>query len=41
MLGTKSVTLGAATGDNPVYAMFNVVVSKNAQSGKYSATLAP
>lgn len=41
VLGTKSVTLGAATGDNPVYAMFNVVVSKNAQSGKYSATLAP
>ncbi|WP_240154269.1 hypothetical protein [Comamonas sp. Tr-654] len=41
VLGTKSVTLGAATGDNPVYAMFNVVVSKNAQNGKYSATLAP
>lgn len=41
VLGTRSVTLGAATGDNPVYAMFNVVVSKNAQSGKYSATLAP
>lgn len=39
VLGTKSVTLGAATGDNPAFTMFNVVVSKNAESGKYSVSI--
>lgn len=39
VLGTKSVTLGGATGDNPTYSMFNVVVTKNDQTGKYSVSL--
>lgn len=39
VLGTKSVTLGGATGNNPAYSMFNVVVTKNDQTGKYSVSL--
>lgn len=39
VLGTKSVTLGGTTGDNPAYSLFNVVVTKNEQTGKYSVSL--
>ncbi len=39
VLGTKSVTVAAATGDIPAYELFNVVVSKDAQSGKFSVAL--
>ncbi len=41
VLGTKSVTLGPATGDNANYDLFNVKISKNATTGKYSASLLP
>ena len=41
VLGTKSVVMGPATGDNPVFPMFNVVVTKNTQTGKFTTTLAP
>lgn len=41
VLGTKSVTLGGETRDNPAFSLFNVVVSRNAQTGKYSADIAP
>lgn len=39
VLDTRTVVLGAATGDNPVFQMFNVKVSKNATTGEYSVTL--
>lgn len=39
VLGTKKVTLGSATGDNPAFTLFNVSVTKNEETGKYSATL--
>lgn len=39
VLGTRSVVLGGATGDNPVFSLFNVVVSRNAETGVYSAAL--
>lgn len=39
VLGTKSVTLGTATGDNPAFPLFNIVVSKDSQSGKYSVSI--
>lgn len=38
VLGTKSVTLGPATRSTPVYTLFNVVVSKDSQTGKYSVS---
>jgi len=40
VLGTKSVTMGPATKDVPTYPMFNVVVSKDDRTGKYSVSLA-
>lgn len=40
VLGTKSVTLGAETGDYPPYTLFNVIVSKDEQTGKYRVSLA-
>lgn len=40
VLGTKSVTLGAETGDNPSHTLFNVVVTKDEQTGKYRVSLA-
>lgn len=39
VLGTKSVILGAATGDVPSYTLFNVIVTKNTQTGKYSVNI--
>jgi hypothetical protein len=39
VLGTKSVTLAGATGDDPVYEMFNVVVRKNQENGNFTAQL--
>ena len=39
VLGTKSVTLGEATGDIPAHPLFNVVVTKNAQTGKFSVAI--
>jgi hypothetical protein len=39
VLGTKSVTLGSSTGDNPTYSLFNIVVTKNEQTGKYSISI--
>ncbi len=41
VLGTNSVTLGSATGDAPSATLFNVIVTKDSQTGKYSVTLAP
>ncbi|CAH7155975.1 conserved exported hypothetical protein [Vibrio chagasii] len=38
-LGTKSVTLGEATGDKPEYHLFNVLVTKNEETGKYTASI--
>ncbi len=40
VLGTKSVILGAETGDNPSDTLFNVVVTKDEQTGKYRVSLA-
>jgi hypothetical protein len=41
VLGTSSVTLGAETGDIPSATLFTVVVTKNAETGRYSISLAP
>ena len=41
VLGTKTVTLGADSGDVPGYTLFDVIVQKNAQTGQYSVTLGP
>lgn len=41
VLGTKSVTLGAFTEDVPSATLFKIVVSKDAQTGVYSAALSP
>jgi hypothetical protein len=41
VLNTKSVTLGAETGSTPSENLFNVVVSKNSSTGKYSVSLSP
>ena len=38
-LGTKSVTLGEATGAKPEYHLFNVLVTKNEETGKYTASI--
>ncbi|CAH6888275.1 conserved exported hypothetical protein [Vibrio chagasii] len=38
-LGTKSVTLGEATGPKPEYHLFNVLVTKNEETGKYTASI--
>jgi uncharacterized protein YfaP (DUF2135 family) len=40
VLGTKSVTLGEETGNTPSQALFNVVVDKHQQTGKFSVYLA-
>ncbi len=39
VLGTKSIILSGATGDNPIYSMFNVIVTKNEETGKYAVSL--
>jgi uncharacterized protein YfaP (DUF2135 family) len=41
VLGTKSVTLGSSTGSYPGFYLFDVGVTKNNQTGKYSVTLEP
>ncbi len=41
VLGTKSTTLGGATGNIPSATLFNVLVTKDAQTGKYSVSLVP
>lgn len=41
VLGTKSVTLGGATFDIPSATLFNVIVTKDSQTGKYSVSLGP
>lgn len=40
VLGTKSVLLGGETRDVPSDTLFNVLVTRNAESGTYSASLA-
>lgn len=39
VLGTKAITLGGATGDIPSATLFNVIIIKDAQTGKYSVSL--
>jgi hypothetical protein len=39
VLGTKSVTLGEATGNTPTAQMFKVKMKKNTQTGKFEASL--
>lgn len=39
VLGTKSVILGGETRDNPAYTLFNVSISKDEVSGKYSVSI--
>ena len=39
VLGTKVVTLGSATEDTPTDYLFNVIVAKDEQTGKYSVSL--
>jgi hypothetical protein len=39
VIGTRSVVLGEATGNNAVFQMFNIKVSKNTATGQYSVTL--
>ena len=39
VLGTRSALMGAATGDVPSVTLFNVLVTRNAESGTYSASL--
>ena len=39
VLGTKSVVLGSPTRDVPAFSLFNVVVTKNLQTGRYSVSL--
>ena len=39
VLGTKSATLGAATGDNPAFSLFNIVVTKDEATSKYSVSI--
>jgi hypothetical protein len=39
VLGTKSVVLGSATGSNPAYSMFKVMVTKNENNGRYSVSI--
>ena len=38
-LGTKSVRLGRATSSKPEYHLFNVLVTKNEETGKYTASI--
>jgi hypothetical protein len=38
-LGTKSVRLGGATNSKPEYHLFNVLVTKNEETGKYTASI--
>lgn len=40
-LGTRSILLGAATGDFPAYNYFDVIVSKNEETGQYAVSLGP
>ena len=39
VLDTRSVVLGAPTGNNPVFQLFNVRVNKNTTTGEYSVSL--
>lgn len=39
VLGTKSVTLGGATGSRPSATLFNVLVTQDSQTGKYAVSL--
>ncbi|MFT6908412.1 MAG: hypothetical protein ACJAS1_005113 [Oleiphilaceae bacterium] len=39
VLGTKSVVLGSSTGDDPVYSLFSVEVTKNDDTNKYSISI--
>ena len=39
VLGTKSVVLGKSTGDNPGYLIFNVEVTKNEDTNKFSISI--
>ena len=41
VLGTKSVTLGTATGDDPAHEMFRVVVEKHPETGRIDVSLEP
>ena len=41
VLDTKSVILGAATGDTPSTTLFVVNVSRNATTGKFSVAIVP
>jgi hypothetical protein len=41
VLGTKSANLGGATGDTPTATLFNVIVAKDSQTGRYSVSLGP
>lgn len=39
VLGTRSVVLGSPTGSNPVFSLFSVTVTKNAETGRYSVSV--
>ncbi len=39
VLSTKSVTLGEATGNNPVYTIFNATIEKDDETGEYNMKL--
>lgn len=39
VLGTRSVVLGGETGSDPVVPMFNVIVSRDVQTGEYSVSV--
>lgn len=39
VLGTKSVTLGQATGDNPTYTIFNAIIEKDDENDEYKMKL--
>ena len=41
VLGTKSVPLGGATGDDPAHDMFSVVVQKDPETGRFNVSLEP
>jgi hypothetical protein len=41
VLGTKSVTLGAPTGDDPAYDLFHVIVKKHPETGRFDVSLQP
>jgi hypothetical protein len=41
VLGTKSVTMGSATGNDPAHDMFRVVVQKHPETGQFDVSLEP